>query len=152
MTVDDSAHTHSANPGPAGADRHLPPIAELVVASVALMLAGGVYLAAHLPRLPPLAPAVGLLAAGGALTLVAMTLMSRIRQFAWATFFQVARWALVAYVSIAAILGFVFVYDRTRGSTLTVLILTLVVFAIDVPVVIAFTVARFQDVPGAHRS
>ncbi|MHB1973073.1 MAG: hypothetical protein ACYCR4_02120 [Acidimicrobiales bacterium] len=151
MTVDDSVHTHTPHPAPVDADRHLPPIAELGVASVALMLAGGVYLAAHLPRLPPLAPAVALLAAGGALTLVAMMLLGRIRPFAWATFFQVARWALVAYVTIAAILGFVFVYDHTRGSTLAVLILTLIVFAVDVPVIIAFTVARFQEVPAAAR-
>jgi hypothetical protein len=127
--------------------RRLPPIAELTVASVALMLSGGVYLAAHLPRHPPLAPAVGLLAGGGALTLAAMALLSQVRPFAWTTFFLVARWALLAYAVIAGILGFVFIYDHTQGATLSVLVLTLVVFAIDVPVVIAFTVARYQE-PG----
>ena len=130
--------------------RRLPPVAELVVISVALMLSGGVYLGAHLPHPPPLAPVVGTLAAGGALTLVALGILGRIRPFAWDRFFLVVRWALVAYVVIAGILGFVFVYDGTKGATLAVLILTLVVFAIDVPVVIAFTVARYQetDQPG----
>jgi hypothetical protein len=126
-------------------NRRLPPIAELAVASVALMLSGGVYLAAHLPRHPPLAPAVGLLAGGGALTIAAMVLLSRLRPFAWGTFFLVARWALLAYVVIAGILGFVFVFDHTRGATLAVLILTLVVFALDVPTIIAFTVARYNE-------
>ncbi len=131
-------------------ERKLPPVTELVVFSVALMLSGGVYLAAHLPTPPPLAPAVGLLAAGGACTLVAMILLSRVRPFAWGTFFLVARWALAAYVVIAGLLGFVFVYDHTRGATLAVLIATLVVFALDVPAVIAFTVARYADAgPGA---
>jgi hypothetical protein len=129
---------------PSTLKRRLPPIAELAVASVALMLSGGVYLAAHLPRQPPLAPAVGLLAGGGALTIAAMVLLSRVRPFAWGTFFLVARWALLAYVVIAGILGFVFVYDHTRGATLAVLILTLVVFAIDVPTIMAFTVARYH--------
>lgn len=130
---------------PSTLERRLPPIAELVVASVALMLSGGVYLAAHLPHQPPLAPAVGLLAGGGALTLAAMVLLSRVRPFAWGTFFLVARWALLAYVVIAGILGFVFVYDHTRGTTLAVLILTLVVFALDVPTIMAFTVARYHQ-------
>ena len=56
-----------------------------------------------------------------------------------------ARWAFVAYVVIAGILGFVFVFDHTRGTTLLVLVLTLAVFAVDVPTVVAFTVARYQD-------
>lgn len=108
------------------------------------MLSGGIYLAAHLPRRPPLTPAVGLLAGGGALSIAAVMLLSRIRPFAWATFFLVARWALLAYVVIAGILGFVFIYDHTRGATLAVLLMTLVVFALDVPMIIAFTVARYQ--------
>lgn len=127
--------------------RKFPPVAELAVASVALMLSGGIYLAAHLPRHPPLGPAVGLLVAGGALSVASIGLLVRIRPFAWRTFFLVARWALVAYVVIAGILGFVFIYDHTSGATLAVLILTLVVFALDVPMIIAFTVARYQELP-----
>ena len=136
-------------PGPSVLERRPPPVAELAVASVALMVAGGVYLAAHLPTLPPLAPAVGLLAGGGALTLVAMGLLARVRPFAWRTFFLVVRWALVGYVVIAGLLALVFIYDHTRGATLAVLALTLVVFAIDVPVIVAFTVARYADPAGA---
>ena len=125
--------------------RRLPPIAELIVTSIALMLSGGVYLAAHLPSPPPLGPAIGLLAAGAACTVVALGLLLRVRSFAWSTFFRVVRWALLAYLAIAALLGFVFVYDHTKGTTLTVLVLTLVVFAFDVPTVMAFTVARYEE-------
>jgi hypothetical protein len=126
-------------------DRKLPPIAELLVTSLALMLAGGVYLAAHLPRPPALGPVEILLVAGAVLTVVALVLLSRIRPFAWNVFFKVARWALLAYVVIAGLLGFVFIFDHTRGATLVVLILTLVVFAFDVPAIIAFTVARYDE-------
>ncbi|HLI53011.1 MAG TPA: hypothetical protein VKU88_01685 [Acidimicrobiales bacterium] len=129
--------------------RRMPPVVELAVVSVALMLSGGVYLAAHLPKPPPLAPALGLLAAGGACTLVALVLLSRIRRFDWGRFFLVAGWALAAYVVIAALLAFVFVYDHTRGATLGVLISTLVVFALDVPLAIAYTVARYTGEPAA---
>ncbi len=128
--------------------RRLPPVAELTVASLALMLAGGVDLAAHLPRHPPLGPVVGLLVGGAVLTAVALTLLSRISPFAWRTFFLVARWSLLAYAVITGVGVFVFLYDHTGGSTLVVLILSLVVFAIDVPTVIAFTAARYEDTGG----
>ncbi|MGD0895372.1 MAG: hypothetical protein ABSA08_05110 [Acidimicrobiales bacterium] len=133
---------------PSVLERRLPPVAELAVGSLALMLAGGVYLAAHLPRHPPLGPVVGLLVAGTVLTSVALVLLSRLRPFAWRTFFLVARWALAAYAVITGVGVFIFVYDHTGGSTLVVLVLSLVVFAIDVPTVIAFTVARYERAEG----
>jgi len=133
---------------PSVLERRLPPVAELAVGSLALMLAGGVYLAAHLPRHPPLGPVVGLLVAGTVLTSVALVLLSRLRPFAWRTFFLVARWALAAYAVITGVGVFIFVYDHTSGSTLVVLVLSLIVFAIDVPTVIAFTVARYERAEG----
>jgi membrane-bound acyltransferase YfiQ involved in biofilm formation len=136
--------TNEPEPSSALLERRLPPVAELAVTSVALVLAGGVYLAAHLPKPPPLAPAIGLLAGGGVLTLCALVMLSRIRPFAWGAFFLVARWAFLAYLVIAGLLGFVFVYDHTRGAVLAVLVMTLVVFALDVPMIMSFTVARYQ--------
>ena len=139
------ADGHAAQrPAHAVLSRRLPPVAELAVASVALMLASGVYLAAHLPTPPPLTPAVVLCTVGAALSVGAIALLGRIRPFAWDAFFLVARWALVAYMVIAGLLAFVFIFDHTRGATLGVLIASLVVFALDVPVVIAFTVARYH--------
>ena len=142
--------SHSADVGSSSPllDRKLPPVAELVVLSLAMMLSGGVYLAASLPKPPGLAPVVALLAAGAALTMVAVVMLSRVGDFAWDKFFLVAKWALLAYAIIAGILGFVFVYDHTRGGTLAVLLCTLAVFAVDVPTIIGFTVARYQD-PGS---
>ncbi len=129
---------------PSVLDRRLPPVVELAVASVMMMLAGGVYLASYLPRHPRLGPAVILLSIGALLTVISVLLLSRIKPFAWKAFFTVFRWALLAYIVIAGILGFVFIYDHTRGTTLEVLLLTLVVFAVDVPMIIAFTVARYD--------
>jgi hypothetical protein len=126
--------------------RRLPPVAELIVLSVALMLSGGVYLAAYLPRHPSLAPAIVLLAAGALSTLLAIAMLVRIKPFAWQKFFLVSRYAFVAYLVIAGILAYVFIYDHTRGATLAVLMGTLAVFALDVPMVIAFTVARYDEV------
>ncbi len=126
-------------------ERRLPPIAELIVLSVASMLAGGVYLGAHMTVRPSLTPAVFLVAAGAVATIAAVIMLIRIEPFAWKTFFLVARWAFVAYLIIAGILAFVFIFDHTRGTTLAVLLATLAVFAVDVPMVMAFTVARYDE-------
>lgn len=141
-----SAGLQQGTPGRVAA-RTLPPVAELLMASMALVIASGIYLAAHLPQRAPLGPAVGLLAAGGALLAISAALVSRLRPFAWRVFFQVAGWALVAYVVIAGLLEFTFVYDNTRGSMLVVLTLSLLVFALDIPLLLGFSVARYSD-PG----
>ncbi len=126
-------------------DRKLPPVAEVAVVSICMMLVGGVYLAAKLPHRPSLVLPVALVVTGGILTVGDMIVLSRVRPFAWAAFFQVLRWALLAYGIIAGMLEFVFIRDHTPGSTMAVLTATLIVFAVDVPTILAFTVARFAD-------
>ena len=131
--------------GPAGgAERPLPPVTALAVAALMLVLAGGIDLAAHLPRPAPLALPVAALAASAVALLAAAAVLARVRDFAWRTFFVVGGWTLAAYVVIAGMLEFVFVLDHTPGSLLTVLSLMLVIFAVDVPLLLAFSVARYQ--------
>jgi Tfp pilus assembly protein PilX len=44
-------------------------------------------------------------------------------------------------------IAFAFVRDHTRGAPLAVVLVMLVIFALDVPLIIAFTVARFSSPP-----
>jgi hypothetical protein len=125
-------------------EQRLPPVTELGVASMSLIVAGGISIAAKLPGDVPLGPPVALLAASAALMVVNLVALARVPGFNWTAFFGVARWALVAYCVIAAILEFVFVNDGTRGGVLVVLTLSLVVYAVHVPLLIGFTVARYQ--------
>jgi hypothetical protein len=129
--------------------RRLPPVTALTVAALILVIAGGIDLAAHLPRPAPLGPAIAALAAAAAALLVAAAMLARVRDFAWHTFFVVAGWTLAAYVVIAGMLEFVFVLDHTRGGLLVVLTLILAVFAVDVPLLLGFSVARYQPGPAA---
>jgi hypothetical protein len=39
----------------------------------------------------------------------------------------------------------VFIYDHTRGSQLVILTAMLAVFAVNIPLLLGFSVARFQD-------
>jgi hypothetical protein len=114
------------------------------MASMALVIAGGIVLAAHLPRVPPLGVPVGLVLAGAVTLVLAVGMLARVRQFAWARFYAVARWVLLAYLVIAGVLAFVFIDDGTRGGPLALMLGSLVVFAVDVPVILGFTVARYE--------
>jgi hypothetical protein len=124
-------------------ERELPPVTELGMASLALIIAGGIYLAAHLPQQVPLTPAVILLAASALLLVVNLALLSRARDFPWPRFFEIGKWALLAYVVTAGMIEYAFLRNGLSGGPLVVLTLSIVVYAVHVPVLIAFTVAKY---------
>ncbi len=122
----------------------LPPVTQLGMVSLGLVLVAGIYLSAHLPEHVSLGPAVALLAASALVFAGNVLALARVHGFAWGRFFQVARWALLAYAIIAGMIEYVFLRNHTSGGPLVVLTLSLVVFALNVPVLIAFTVARYD--------
>ena len=109
-----------------------------------LVIIGGIYMAANLPGSISLVPAVVLLVLAIVVLLVDVVLLVRLDDFAWGTFRLVAGWALIAYLVIAGMIGYAFIYDGTRGNALIVLIGMLGVFAIAVPLLLGFSVARYQ--------
>jgi hypothetical protein len=123
--------------------QRLPPVTELGVVSMALIVTGGITIAASLPGDVSLGLPVALLAASALVMLVNLVALARTPGFNWDAFFGVAKWALLAYCVIAGMLWFVFVHDGTRGGVLAVLTLSLIVFAVHVPLLIGFTVARY---------
>jgi hypothetical protein len=122
----------------------LPPVTQLGMLSLGLVLVAGVYLSAHLPEHVSLGPAVALLAASALVLAGNVLALARVHGFAWGRFLQVARWALLAYAIVAGMIEYVFLRNHTSGGPLVVLTLSLVVFAVNVPVLIAFTVARYD--------
>jgi len=125
-------------------ERALPPVTELGMASLALIVAGGIYLVSYLPRQVPLMPAVVLLAASVLLLAVNLFTLSRVKGFAWRRFFEVGKWALLAYVIVAGLIEFALVRDGMSGGPLLVVTLSLLVYAVHVPVLTAFTVAQYE--------
>jgi drug/metabolite transporter (DMT)-like permease len=126
-----------------------PPVAEIAVISLVLVIIGGVIMAAYVPRRPPLALPTGVLVASAAVMAWNIIVLARLRDFAWDTFWLVARYALIAYVIAAGMIEWAFVKDHTRGGPLVVVTLMLVIFATDVPLIIGFTVARYATNRGA---
>ena len=125
--------------------RRLPPVTQVGMVSLALIVAGGIYLSSHLPQHVSLAPAIVLLAASALLLAANLAMLARVRGFAWGRFFEVAKWSLVAYAIIAGLIEYAFVRNHLSGGPLVVLTLSLAVFAVHVPTLIGFTVARFYD-------
>ncbi len=121
-----------------------PPVTQTAMLSLALIVTGGIYLSAHLPHHVPLAPAVGLLALSAALMAYNLWSLTRVRGFAWRRFLEVARWALLAYCITAGMIEFVFVRNHVSGGVLVVLTLSVAVYAVHVPMLIGFTVARYH--------
>ena len=132
------------------AERRVPPVTPLGMLSIGLVAVGVIYLASYLPRHASLGPAIACLAAAVVVLLANVVLLRRQREFAWWRFFQVARWALLAYIVIAGMIEYAFVYDHTRGGVLVVMTLMLVTFTVNVPIVLAFTVARFEEAARAE--
>jgi hypothetical protein len=126
-------------------ERKLPPVTGLAMVSLSLIVVGGIYLSAHLPRHVPLGPAVALLVASVLVLLANIYALSRVKDFNWPRFFQVAKWSLLAYVGIAGMILYTFLQDHVSGGTLVVLTLSLAVFAVHVPMLVGFTVARYAD-------
>ncbi len=128
------------------AERRMPPVTQLGAASMAFVAVGVIYTAAYLPKHAPLGVAAGCAGCAAALLAVNAFLLSRTRDFAWWRFFQVMRWGLAAYLVVTGMLEYTFLYDHTRGAVLALLTCMLVLFLVNVPLLMAFTVARYQTV------
>ena len=127
------------------ADRPYPPIGWFSTGALGLVIVGGILLASYAPRAAPLGFATALLVVAIVLLGIAGVQLARQKVFAWRTFATVFKWALFAYLITAGMIEFAFVHDHVRGSSLVIVSLMLVVFALSVPTTIAFTVARFAD-------
>jgi hypothetical protein len=125
----------------------LPPVARLATVTLALVVIGGIYMAAQIGQSASLVPALVLAIAAGLVLLVNLVVLARIETFAWDKFFQVFGWALLVYLTIAGILEFVFIFDHTPGRQLALFTAMLVMFAVDVPIILGFSVARYQPIP-----
>jgi hypothetical protein len=126
-------------------ERKLPPVTQVGMASLALIVAGGIYLSSYLPRHVPLGPAIALLAASALLLVGNLVALSRVPGFPWARFLEVGKWALLAYAITAGLIEYAFVRNHLSGGPLVVLTLSLVVYAVHVPMLIGFTVARYHE-------
>ena len=123
----------------------MPPVDVVGTVAMALIITGGIYLASVLPGGGSLLPGVVLLCAALVVMATAIVMLARIPGFAWGTFRLVAGWGLLAYLVVAGMIAFAFILDGTRGQSLLLTLLMLLAFAVVVPLLLGFGVARYQD-------
>ncbi|MGH2364124.1 MAG: hypothetical protein ACRDGF_03700 [Chloroflexota bacterium] len=134
------APEHQAVP----AEHALSPVPLFAVGAMGCVITGGIVVAAYLPREAPTAVPLVFLGLAIVLLLAMALSLVRLRNFAWSKFFLVSGWALFAYVVISGMLELVFVLDGTPTNQLLLLTAMLVIFALDIPVLFGFSVARHQ--------
>jgi hypothetical protein len=125
-------------------ERHFPPVAQLATASLGLVVIGAVVMVSEMFDKPSLAAPAALVALSALCLAVGVVLLVRQPSFAWPTFTLVGRWALLAYLVSAGLIEFTFLHNHVGGATLLVLTLMLLIYVIDIPLIISFTVARYQ--------
>lgn len=135
-----------------GANDSLPPVAELGVGALICTMTSGIIVAAQVPNTTLMWPSIVLLVVAAGFLVSAVTLLARAQNFAWRRFRQVWQWAMLAYIVIAGMLEYVFVKDNTPTNMMIMLTLLLIAFALTVPLLMAFSVARFvgDDGPETH--
>lgn len=127
-------------------ERRMPPVVGAGMAALTLAIIGGILLVSQIGAEEALTIPTVFIVAALVFEAVAIMLLPTIRPFAWWRFRQVFLVALCAYVVQSGIIGWSFIKNDVPSGPLTLLILGLVVFATIVPLMIAFTTARYQAV------
>jgi hypothetical protein len=127
------------------ADVRRPPIGEVGVVALALVATTLVYLTSYLPGKPTTVPAYVMLAVATLLIAGSGLVVARLANFSRPAFKQVAGWALLAYLVIGGMIEYVFLRNHTRGEELALLTWALALFVLDVPLLLGFGVARYQQ-------
>jgi hypothetical protein len=122
----------------------LPPVAEVSVAAMTVIIVGGIFMASHLPHAAPTTLPIIVLVVAAALIGWNVLALARLPEFSWSSFWLVAKWAFAAYLVITGMLFYVFVRDGTRGTQLVLVTLMLICYGLIIPMLLAFSVARYQ--------
>lgn len=130
--------------GAAMKERKMPPVNLIGTVALGFAIAGVTYLTSTLPEEPPFTPAIVLLALATAAVIANAITLARIQDFAWRIFFVVGGWTLLGYGLISGLLMFILIYNHLPAQQLAFQIATLCLLAVDVPMMLAFSVARYQ--------
>jgi hypothetical protein len=129
-------------------DRGMPPIIEVGLVAMGLCIVGVIYLVSYAD--PALGPAIGLIVAAAIVMLINIWILVKTPNFNWPLFWTVWKWTLLGYAIIAGMLMYTFIYDQLPSGQLALLVGTLAVFAVDIPIMLAFSVARYTPLEPAR--
>ena len=122
----------------------LPPVDLLAMVSLGLIVIGGIFMASNVPKTPSLVLPWTLFAVSAAIFVWNMYSLRILDKSERARFVQYGKWGLLAYIIEGGFLMYVFISDGVRGGSLAVLLGMLALFMLNVPLLIAFTVVKFN--------
>ena len=125
-----------------------PPVAAIATVTLGLCAVAAIVIAGDAPHRPPMALVWALIGLAAVLLVANIAAVARKRSFAWGSFFLVGRWSLLAYVVIAGMIEYAFIHDGMPEPQLAAMSTVLALFAVDVPLLLAFSVARHQPAGG----
>jgi hypothetical protein len=130
----------------AGDTRSSPIIACIVGTIVSCIIAAGIIIA-HIPEPPPMWGSYMWLSIAGVLTVATIVQILMKKRFARKLFFKVAKWVFLYILVLTGMGEYVIAFDGTRGTTLVVMTIILLLFLINIPMLWGFSVARHEQVP-----
>jgi len=130
----------------AGDTKSSPVIACIIVTIISCILAAGIIIA-HIPEQAPIWGSVMWMCIAVVLTIATMVLILRKRPFARKVFFTVAKWVFLYILVLTGMGEYVIVFDGTRGETLVVMTIILLLFLVNIPMLWGFSVARHERTP-----
>jgi hypothetical protein len=125
----------------------MPPPSVFAVVVLMLVLGAIGTLASYLPGPAPLDVTLPLIEVALVAFAVAVWRLFLTRTYAWATFFAVARPAFWASATGAGIVELTFRHDDTTGWSFAILSTGLVLIALDLPLLLGYSVARHVPMP-----
>jgi hypothetical protein len=131
----------------AGDTKRSPVVACIIGTIVSCILAAGIIIA-HIPGPPPLWGSIMWVCIGAVLTVATIVLILRKRPFARKLFFTVAKWVFLYILVLTGMGEYVIVFDGTRGETLVVMTIILLLFLVNIPMLWGFSVARHERAAG----
>lgn len=125
-----------------------PPVAAIATVTLGLCAVTAIVIAGEAPHRPPMALVWALIGLAAALLAANVAIVARAQRFAWGSFFLVGRWSLLAYLVIAGMIEYAFIHDGMPEPQLAAMSAVLALFAVDVPLLLAYSVARHQPAGG----
>jgi hypothetical protein len=127
----------------AGDTKSSPIIASIIGTVISCILAAGIIIA-HIPEPAPMWGSVMWVCIAAVLTIATIVLILRKKPFARKLFFKVAKWVFLYILILTGMGEYVIVFDGTRGESLVVITIILLLFLVNIPMLWGFSVARHE--------
>jgi hypothetical protein len=127
----------------AGDTRSSPVIICIIITIISCILAAGIIIA-HIPEPAPLWGSIMWVCIGAVLTVATVVLIIRKKPFARTLFLKVAKWVFLYILVLTGMGEYVIIFDGTRGETLLVMTIILLLFLVNIPMLWGFSVARHE--------